>query len=138
MLLVAALAQPASAQQFSWANQDTRGTGAAHGTSIATDAAGNSFVVGRFDKTLHIGDSTFVAHEYYNDIYFAKYDSTGQLAWVRRIGCPTQDAAQVVGVDGEGGAYIAGSFSGVISFGDTTMLAGHSFSSEQNAYLARY
>ncbi len=88
--------------------------GFTHG--VATDAAGNVYVVGQFQGTATFGITTLTSIGDY-DGYLAKYNAQGVLQWLRRFGGSGADVARSVAVDAAGDMYLTGSFSSTVSFG---------------------
>ncbi len=50
------------------------------------------------------------------DAFIARYDSAGNLLWVRQFGTPQPDRATAVATDAEGNAYVAGTTFGSLDF----------------------
>ncbi|WP_157068857.1 SBBP repeat-containing protein [Sandaracinus amylolyticus] len=78
-------------------------TGNEQALGVAVDASGNAYVVGHTDGTLpgqtRAGD---------NDLFVARYDASGTLAWTRQLGSTDGDSARDVAVDATGHAYVTG------------------------------
>ena len=86
---------------------------------IDTDSIGNVYASGRFSGTVDfdpgtrqviltsvgIGDSNTTLGEG----YVSKYDSSGNLSWVRRMGSADSDQANAVMVGATGNVFVAGS-----------------------------
>jgi hypothetical protein len=91
----------------------------AHAFAIAVDQDGNSYVTGHFagSATFGPGDpnqvTLVIAQD--NEVFVAKYDSEGALAWVRRAGFYA--IGRGIAVDGSGNVYVTGFFGGL--FGNT-------------------
>lgn len=80
------------------------GTAAAdEANGVALDAAGNLYLVGTTAGALP--GFTSAGND---DAFLAKYDSSGQLQWVRQWGTPVGDYATTVAVDGNGQILVAG------------------------------
>ena len=96
------------------------------GSGVAVDGAGNVYVTGGFAGTASFGALSVTATGG-NDFFVAKYDSAGNVTWVRRGGGSdvNNDFAYGygVGVDGAGNCYVAGSFYGKATFGSATVTA---------------
>lgn len=95
---------PLWARSFGGSDED-------NGFSVATDAAGSSYVTGHFKDTLYIGADTLVSSGD-NDVYLAKYDSSGNPIWGVSGGGSGADKSTGVDVDGSGNIYISGRFDG--------------------------
>ena len=102
---------------------------------LATDGAGNLYVSGWFDDTNDFDGTTLTSYGG-QDAFVAKYNSAGNLQWVRQAGgtSPDWDCARGVGVDAAGNVYVTGGFLGTATF-DGTFLT--SLGSE-DCFLAKY
>ena len=85
-----------------WAKR-AGGTGNDHGDAIAVDGLGNSYVTGVLVGAITPGS---------NDIFLAKYDSSGSLVWTKSAGGPGRDDPFGVALDRLGNIYVAGDYSG--------------------------
>lgn len=101
--------------------------------SIATDAAGNAYVVGTFTGTLHLGATTLTSTGD-SDIFFAKYDPLGNLVWAKHEGGPGGDQGFGIAIDAQGAVYVAGTFYQSIAF-DTFSFSSNGFA---DLCLAKY
>ena len=93
-----------------------------YSTSIAVDAAGNSYITGSYYSTTLSFGTTVISNSGNNkdtaDIFVAKYDSDGKLIWAKSAGGASDDFSNSIAVDGNGNSYLTGSFmSPVIKFG---------------------
>lgn len=109
-----------SSGQSVWAKQ-VAGTDPDSGAGIALDGNGNSVVTGRFAGTVALGlgeaNQTILTSAGSNDIFVAKYGSSGQLVWARQAGGTDGDVGAGIAVDGSGNGYVTGSFNGTATFG---------------------
>lgn len=85
------------------------------GKSIATDNSGNVYVTGVFGSTvMYFESDSLLSFTGYPgppyDIFFSKYDSNGNLVWIKRIGGNGDDDSFSVSSDNNGNIYLAGSF----------------------------
>lgn len=120
-----------------WA-KSAGGTGHDVGRSVAVDASGNSYITGSFYSTTINFGSTILANVNTNsteDIFLAKYDTSGNVIWAKNAGGTVSDIGYSIAVDTSGNTYIAGSFnSTTIGFGSTTLIsAGY-----DDIFLAKY
>ena len=113
------------------------------GLGIAVDTSGNSYVTGFFD-----GSATFGAGEANEttlpgaggvDIFVARYDGNGVLAWAKQSGGTNSDLSIGIAVDTSGNSYVTGGFSGSATFGageanETTLVVAGSL----DIFVARY
>ena len=109
-----------------------------HGRAIAVDAAGSTYVTGSF-QALSDFETWRLSSEGDTDIFLAKYDSLGQLAWLRRAGSNSISVKTLTesGIDvlvTGNAVYITGMFSGIAKF-ETTEL--RSFGRD-DIFLAKY
>ncbi len=114
-LLCLYLLPAARGQQVGW--QSARGFGGYDNqngqpnylSATAPDAAGNQYVVGAFIGVTDFGGIT-LATAGYHDGFVAKYDSTGQVQWVRLLSGPSDERLRGVCVNPAGGCYVTGEF----------------------------
>ena len=109
-----------AAGNFKWArafgnNNDDKGF------AIKTDDMGNVLVAGQFALTVDLnpgGTNGILTAGSFSDVFVAKYDSTGTLAWARRVGSadPTDDIAYGLDVDGSGNVYVTGEYTDTADF----------------------
>ncbi len=98
------------AKAAGWIGQDAA-------RAVAVDEDGNVYVAGQyggysqFDSIFCYGNGTYEA-------FLAKYNSVGDIQWVRHAGGPNEDYATGVCIDTEGFIYITGYFLDSIFFDD--------------------
>jgi hypothetical protein len=107
--------------------------GESRGRDVVADAAGNSYLVGRFSGTADFdpGPGTYLLTARGTaDAYAAKYAPDGSLVWARRMGGDfvsttsdghDDDQPYSVAVDGTGSVLVVGQFSGTADFGGVTL-----------------
>lgn len=102
---------------FVWAIKFGAGQNDA-GYSIAVDASGDVYVTGSFRSTVNFdpAGSFPLTSAGQDDIFIAKYFSTGTFNWAKRIGTTTPDIAYSLAVDGSGNVYTTGYFMGTADF----------------------
>jgi len=103
-----------------WVRQ-AGGTGYDEGWGVATDTAGNVYLIGLYQNTAAFGTAS-VTSAGLSDIYIAKYDPNGALLWVSSAGGRDYDEAHAVAVDAAGNAYITGFFDANATFGAYSLL----------------
>lgn len=101
-------------------------TGSDSGFDIATDSAGNIYVVGYFSGTVDFGGGQLVSAGS-TDAFVAKYTSTGTFGWARRFGAASTDYGRGVAVDGSGNVYVTGYIWGDVDFGAGTLTSHGSY-----------
>ncbi len=105
---------------------------------IATDADGNSYVVGAIQTngvypTAQFGSITLTGHGDY-DVLIAKYDAAGNVVWAKNAGSAQGDIARSVALDGKGNVFVCGLFSGTMTVEGTTVTSAGNF----DVFLAKY
>ena len=109
------------------------------GEGVSTDAAGDIFVAGIFaSDSITFGAITLTnsATDGSDDAFIAKYDSSGNVIWVKRAGGTSYDACEGICVDASGNAIIVGWFqSPSITFGSTTLICSTVYG---NIFMAKY
>lgn len=108
------------------------------GRAIATDANGNSFVVGYYNTnpiytTVDFSGDTLVGNGSY-DFFIAMYDAGGDLMWIKQGGSSLGDYGYGVTIDGNGGVYACGAFQGTATFGTQTITS----SGMDDIFVAKY
>ncbi len=105
-----------------WTRQ-TGGESESVGYAIAADGNGNSYVTGAFGGSAIFGlgethETTLVSADSAN-IFVAKYDTDGALAWAKQTdgSSGSYNAGAGIAVDGSGNSYVTGSFEGASTFG---------------------
>ena len=129
--------------QFQWARRVASTTNPDDELAIGmtVDSSGNAYVTGWFDRTNDFGGVTLTNKSGGGqDIFVAKYSSTGTLQWARRAGGSTSrpDAGRGVGVDNAGNVYVTGGFHGTADFGGITRIASDLGEYFSDFFLARY
>jgi hypothetical protein len=125
-----------------WAKREG-GFGEDVGISVTTDAFGNVYVVGNYTSdTLIIGPTMLINKDstgLSNDISVVKYDSLGNLLWVKDAGNTNNDASQSCKTDGDGNLYITGYyFSDSITFGTTVLTKVISQYFQADIFIVKY
>lgn len=100
--------------------------------SVAVDANGNVYVAGTIRGNANFGLTTVTAAG--NDIFLAKYNSTGDLLWLRTAGGSGDEAASSVVIDASGNPYVGGSFRGTALFNNYSVTAVGS----DDGFIAKY
>jgi len=91
--------------------------------AVATDAGGATYITGGFSGTVTFGNIPLTSKGASN-IYIAKINPTGTVAWAHRMGGSSQffgDYGRGIAVDSAGNSYVTGFFYGSGDFGNTTL-----------------
>jgi len=120
LCLCLATASPSKAQELVWAKR-AGGTSGDGGESVATDGAGNSYVTGTFVGTATFGsgetNQTILTAAGNQDMFVAKYRSTGALVWAKRAGGTSGEELSLgIATDGAGNSYVTGFFHETATF----------------------
>ena len=107
---------------YTWAkalsnNQPIGGEVIAKG--IQTDVSGNVYITGYFSGTADFDPGVGVVNLVSlggSDIFFAKYDTSGNYVFAKSIGGIQQDESNAIAIDGSGNIYITGAFAGTSDF----------------------
>ncbi|MDR3611398.1 MAG: SBBP repeat-containing protein [Ignavibacteriaceae bacterium] len=118
-------------QDFNW----VKGSVAAVGNAVTSDAYGNSYSIGTFTGTT-LFDTIKLTSYGSNDIYIAKYDPNGNCLWAKQAGGLYLDIGYGISVDRNGNSIITGTCSGSVVFG-TVHLSGAGFNGS-DAFVAKY
>jgi len=108
----------ASAQEYDWVHK-LGGISVDIGRGIQADNGGNVYLVGTFSDIVDFDPGTTTTTLTSNgdsDVFFGKYDPTGNLLWVKSIGGQSLDVAETLFLDAHGNIYITGIFSDTVDF----------------------
>lgn len=76
---------------------------------IATDTLDNIYIAGSFDDSVKVESTVFYANDdYYTDAYFIKYNSSGNIVWVKTAGANYDDGATGLATDKAGNVFLSG------------------------------
>ncbi len=115
------LAKYSSDGQLVWAKR-AGGSGEDIGRSIALDAGGNIYCTGGFENSA-IFDGTALVSGGSTDIYMARYNSSGQLTWLRKAGGTGSEYGYSIALDPAGNSFVSGFYSSAAaSFGCSSMV----------------
>ena len=110
-----------SAQNFEWATR-AGGNDADDVFDMVTDVDGNIYATGYFKNTAHFGEGgnqVSLTSAGGADIFFAKYNSSGELIWAKRAGGSTGfDWGNAITLDSQNNFIITGYFDTQASFGE--------------------
>jgi hypothetical protein len=104
-----------------WA-KSVGGIGSATGESVWLDASRNAYVTGSFSSPgITLGSYTLTSAGE-NDIFLAKYDTSGNVLWAKSAGGTKTEANVSIGLDDSGNAFVTGdSSSPSITFDSITL-----------------
>jgi hypothetical protein len=104
-----------------------------HGYGISTDVIGNSYVTGSFFGTATFGTIQLTSFGD-NDIFIAKYDSSGNCVWAKNAGGNDYDYGTGISIDANGNCYMTGYFEGTATFGTSQLVS----SGANDVFVAKY
>ncbi|XWK88153.1 MAG: SBBP repeat-containing protein [Phormidium sp.] len=90
------------------------------GYGITTDSSGNVYTTGFFYGSATFGTTTLTASGGI-DIFVAKLDSSGNVAWAKNFGGNLGETASSIVTESSGNLYTTGYFNGSATFGSTTL-----------------
>lgn len=129
-----------AAGTFVWARRFGGGD-VDYASKIATDGAGNLYVVGYFAGTADFnpgpGTATFTAGGA-ADGFLVKFDGAGTFAWVRKLGGSSLDEALDVAADQAGNTYVVGYFQGTVDFDPSPRTANLTSDGIQDAFAVKF
>jgi hypothetical protein len=96
------------------------GSGPDEGCEIEVDDAGNSYISGGFADRATFG-STILKSAGFRDVFVAKYDTQGNLIWVKQAGGNGDDEDYAIAVDSAAKVTIVGTFTGNATFGEFSL-----------------
>lgn len=103
-----------------WAKR-AGGAGAHEGRCIKTDKNGNSYITGMFTGVSSFGNTNLFSVGG-NDVFVAKYDSSGNVFWAQKAGGSNGDIGNGISIDTSGNSYITGCFFSPFTYFDGTVL----------------
>jgi PKD repeat protein len=114
--------------QWLWAVQAVGSTSIGYSFSIAVDAQGNAFITGLFNGgsngTVNFGNTTLNAGQL-QQVFVAKISSQGEWLWALSVGYSyafdIDLRVPTIAVDNLGSAFLSGTFTGSVTFGNTTL-----------------
>jgi len=107
----------AQAPSFAW-GKSMGGINRDAGTSLATDASDNIYVLGSFNGTTAFdsaGTGTLVSNGQ-SDIFITKLSAGGNFIWNKQIGGPLGEYSSTISIDAADNIYYAGQFSDSVDF----------------------
>jgi gliding motility-associated-like protein len=100
-----------------WSKAATGGS-SNQGLDVAVDNTGNVYICGFYGGTLDFGGGVSLTSSGGQDMFVAKYSSSGNIIWARSGGGATNsDRANALAVDNSGNVFVTGEFSGTADYG---------------------
>jgi len=133
-------AKYSSSGNYLWAKR-LGGTDYDEGYSIALDDTGNVYVAGNFSGTADFDPGPSTANLIsagLSDIFFAKYSSSGDYLWAKRVGDILGDGGRSIALDGMGNVYVTGSFEGTADFDPGPGIANLTSAGDVDIFFAKY
>ncbi len=96
--------------------------GEINGKNMVIDDYENIYISGEFSRTVSPGGNSLVSQGG-NDIFIAKYDTTGKCIWALTAGGKADDRVVGIGIDKNQNIYIAGTYRTTANFGPFTLSA---------------
>ncbi len=124
---------------FSWVKR-IGGSGNTYPSGISVDQAGNIGIFGQFDQNTDMDPSAtnFMLLSAGNlDLFFAKYDSTGNFIWAKRVGGTGLDYPNATVQDDQGNFFLTGYYSGNVDFDPSASMQMLS-SNATGCFVAKY
>jgi hypothetical protein len=127
-----------------WARQDGGGGAFIEDPGISVDSAGNSHLTGSFSGNAIFGlgepsETTLMGVSVHQDIFVAKYDTSGALVWAKQASGPGNTQGLAISVDSTGNSHVTGAFETSVTFGsgelNETILTGLG---SQDIFVAKY
>ena len=91
-----------------WAINEGSDIGQEGGYGICTDEFGNCYITGVFRGSAYFGGNSVVSNGG-KDIFIAKYDTNGNVIWLRNAGGSEDDYSNGISIDSINNIYITGS-----------------------------
>lgn len=112
-----------------------------NGSDVAVDVNGNIYIAGSFNNFVDFdpGPGTALLNGAGNgDIFFAKYDASGNYVWAKQIGGTGADYCADLLLDGSGHIFLAGAFENTTDFDPGAGTANLSSTGAYDGFFAKY
>ncbi len=123
-----------TAPDWNWA-MTFGGSGGITGADIVRDADNNLFVTGYFNGSVTYGSTTINSTGLW-DLFYAKFDGSGNLTWIKTI--PANEYEKIQGsrirLDNSGNIIVCGAFSGTVTIGTATLVS----AGGTDAFIAKF
>ena len=129
---------------YVWAKNIGKATGSSYEDQVfnlCNDGSGNLYITGHFQGTVDFdpgaGAANLVSAGSY-DIFFAKYDASGNYVWAKRAGSSQSDNAWGINIDMAGNLILSGNYSGTVDFDPGAGTANLVSAGSTDIFLAKY
>jgi hypothetical protein len=117
------------------------GPGTDEGTAVVIDQQENAYITGEFQSIADFDPGAGA----YNltsaggvDIFFAKYDPSGNYIYAKSMGGPSDDSGYDIAIDGLTNAYITGSFESSVDFDPGVGVQTRSSAGGKDIFFGKY
>jgi len=115
-----------------WVRQ-AGGTNEDYASAVAVNELGDVYLTGAFRSVATFGETNATSNGI-EDIFLAKYDSEGNLKWLRNAGGSGHDFGTAITTRGTDGCYVTGVFQSTVSFPGTNLTSQGVY----DVFLAKY
>jgi PKD repeat protein len=88
-----------------------------YATNIGVDKSGECFITGYYNGTMFFDDQSITSVNEQDDIYLAKYDTSGVLKWLKSYGTTSRELGINLTSDENNNIFLTGWAWGMINFG---------------------
>jgi len=114
----------AQSTTWNWTRQLNGPTNEEEIDAVASDAAGNVYISGKFEQSVEIeGVNLPLISAGLPDIMFTKYDIDGNMIWTKQYGSTGNDNVFDADCDSQGNIILSGYFEGTVTFDTITLSA---------------
>ena len=108
-------------------------TGIVATTDMDMDAIGNFYIAGSFQSNINFNGNILNNNNNY-DMFFVKYDSNGNVIWLKQANASNTTSAMRVATTSDGNTYVTGTVTGNATFGSFSINSG----ANNDKYISRY
>ena len=130
-----------SSGDFVWANI-MGGTSSDYGTSLYVSPNGTTYLTGFFRGVVDFdpgpGSVSLNSGGAQSDIFIARYNTSGNLVWAKKMGGTSNDRAFALDMDSTGKFCISGYFGGIVDFDPGAGIFNMNAGTGDDAFIARY
>jgi hypothetical protein len=117
------------------------GTSTDDSRDLALDGSGNIFITGSYYGTADFDPGVGTVNltsAGYNDIFFAKYDGSGNYLWAHSLGSTSYDIGSGLDVDASGNVFITGTFNNTVDFDPGPGTVNYTAALGNSSYFGKY